>query len=319
MKAALTVGINNYDKLSSLNGCINDATRVQDMLATNGNGSKNFDCKLSTNLNRTKLSDSIRDLFRKKLDIALFYFAGHGNVEDEGGYLMASDSERGDDGVSFSQLFTYAKNSPATNKIIILDCCHSGAAGQVHILDDELSILSEGMTILTAADKDQYAMESGGSGVFTNLLLDALDGSAANLTGDITPGSVYAHIDQSLGSWDQRPLFKTNIRQFVSLRTIKPPISLDDLKRIAEFFPNEGFEFQLDPTYEPEMRGREEGMPPPIDGHTRIFAILQQYNRLNLLVPIDAPHMWHAAMESKSCKLTALGEHYRKLVAKGRI
>ena len=26
-------------------------------------------------------------------------------------------------------------------------------------------------------------------------------------TGDITPGSIYAHIDQSLGAWEQRPLF----------------------------------------------------------------------------------------------------------------
>jgi len=36
-------------------------------------------------------------------------------------------------------------------------------------------------------------------GVFTGLLVDALSGGAANLVGDVTPGSVYAHIDQSLG------------------------------------------------------------------------------------------------------------------------
>jgi hypothetical protein len=32
---------------------------------------------------------------------------------------------------------------------------------------------------------------------------------------------------------------------------------------------------------------------------------------------VGAPHMWHAAMQSKSCQLTVLGEHYRKLVANG--
>ena len=72
-------------------------------------------------------------------------------------------------------------------------------------------------------------------------------------------------------------------------------------------------------TFEPEMKGRDEGMPEPIEENTKIFAILQKYNRLGLLVPIDAPHMWNAAMENKSCKLTALGEHYRKLASKGRI
>ena len=48
-----------------------------------------------------------------------------------------------------------------------------------------------------------------------------------------------------------------------------------------------------------------------------VFAILQKYNRVNLLMPIGAPHMWNAAMDSKTVKLTALGEHYRRLVAKG--
>ena len=46
--------------------------------------------------------------------------------------------------------------------------------------------------------------------------------------GDITPGSVYAHIDQSLGPWAQRPVFKTNVKTFVSLRKTEPPIALAD-------------------------------------------------------------------------------------------
>jgi len=33
----------------------------------------------------------------------------------------------------------------------------------------------------------------------------------------------------------------------------------------------------------------------------------------------DAEHMWHAAMGSKTVRLTALGEHYRRLAEKGRI
>jgi hypothetical protein len=49
---------------------------------------------------------------------------------------------------------------------------------------------------------------------------------------------------------------------------------------------------------------------------TAIFRLLQNYARVNLVRPVDAPHMWHAAMENKSCELTVLGEHYRGL---GRI
>jgi hypothetical protein len=155
--------------------------------------------------------------------------------------------------------------------------------------------------------------------VFTTLLIDALSGPAANLVGHISPGSVYAHIDQSLGAWEQRPVFKTNVKSFVSLRNVQPAASLAELQRIVEFFPTRGFQFRLDPTYEPEMKGRDLGMPNPILEHIQKFAILQRFNRLNLVVPVDSPHMWNAAMESKSCKLTVLGEHYRRLVEKKRI
>src|SRR5699024_1915062 len=141
------------------------------------------------------------------------------------------------------------------NKVIVLDSCHSGIAGDLPI-GNNLANLSEGLTVLTASTKEQYASEENGRGVFTSLFVDALYGSAANLTGDITPGSVYAHIDQSLGAWEQRPVFKTNVKRFVSLRSTTPPIPTEELRLITKLFPSSGFQFQLDPSYEPEMKGR---------------------------------------------------------------
>jgi hypothetical protein len=324
MKIALIVGINFYKHIPGLYGCVNDANNIKSVLERNEGGSVNFDCKLLTassindSISRSELKDNVEILFKTDAEIALFYFAGHGYIEATGGYIIASDSKRGDEGVSLSDILTMANKSKAANKIIILDSCFSGIAG-TSPTGTQLATLSEGLTILTASTEDQYASEENGSGVFTNLIVDALNGSAANLTGDITPGSIYAHIDQSLGAWEQRPVFKTNVKQFVSLRKVSPPISLEDLRKITIYFPSSGIEFALDPTYEPEMKGRDPGMPLPNPENTQIFAILQKYNRLNLLVPIGAPHMWNAAMESKSCKLTALGEHYRRLVDKDRI
>lgn len=323
MRAALIVGIDYYEHVTPLFGCVNDAHSVNAVLERNDGGGLNFDCNLLTGtgpndlIQKNDLKDSIEDLFKKDMDVALFYFAGHGYIESSGGYIIASDSDRGDNGISLSDILTYANNSPAKNKVIILDSCHSGKMGDSP--DKEIANLAEGITVLTASSKEQYASEENGRGVFTTLLVDAMYGSAANLTGDVTPGSIYAHIDQSLGAWEQRPVFKTNVEQFVSLRKVSPRISTNDLRRIDEFFSVPGFEYSLDPTYEPEEKGRDEDMPAPIIENTEVFAILQQYNRLNLLVPVDAKHMWNAAMESKSCKLTALGEHYRRLAEKNRI
>jgi hypothetical protein len=228
----------------------------------------------------------------------------------------------GDDGVALAEIMTLANQSKVQNKVIVLDSCHSGIAGN-HPINATVAEISDGVTILTASTAEQYASEENGSGVFTSLLVDALGGAAANLVGEVTPGGVYAHVDQSLGPWAQRPIFKTNVKRFVSLRKVQPPLELADLRRISEFFPGAGSQFQLDPSYEPERTDTKPveplNVPPPDPEKNAIFAILQRYNRVGLLVPEGVTHMWHAAMQSKTARLTALGEHYRRLAAKGLI
>ncbi|WP_228515861.1 hypothetical protein [Agreia pratensis] len=41
--------------------------------------------------------------------------------------------------------------------------------------------------------------------------------------------------------------------------------------------------------------------------------------KVNLVRPVNAPHMWHAAMKSTACELTVLGQHYWKLVKQNLI
>ena len=323
MRKALVVGINYYAHVTSLHGCVQDAQAVKNVLDRHDDGTVNFDVKLvlatgiADAMNKNVLKDHIRALFADDSEIALLYFAGHGHIEATGGYLCGSECKRGDDGLALGEVLTLANKSSARNKVIVLDSCHSGIAGNP--VGQQTAELTNGMTILTASTESQYASEENGSGVFTGLLVDALGGAACNLVGDITPGSVYAHIDQSLGPWEQRPVFKTNVMSFVSLRKVSPPIGLADLRRLTEFFPRPGFEYRLDPSYEPEITGRPDGAIAPKPENTAKFAILQKYNRVNLLVPVNAPHMWHAAVHSESCKLTVLGEHYRRLVARNRI
>ena len=325
MRKALIVGIDYYSSISHLHGCVNDAHAAKSVLERHTDGTVNFSVKLLSatgshdSVSRSQLKDAVKDLFAGDSETALFYFAGHGFIEVTGGYLITSECHTGDDGLSLNDVLTLANKSSAKNKVVILDSCHSGVAGASSNTEGYSCELAEGMTILTASTAEQYATEQNGSGVFTTLLVDALSGAAANLVGEVTPGSVYAHIDQSLGPWEQRPVFKTNVKSFVSLRRVQPPIALSDLRRIVELFPSPGSEFPLDPSYEPEMKGRDPGMVPPDPENTRTFAVLQKYNRINLLVPVNATNMWNAAMESKTCRLTVLGEHYRALVKKDRI
>lgn len=326
MRKALIVGVDYYDHIGSLNGAVNDAVRVRDVLERNADGSVNFVTPLlltatdeNAAISRHELKDAALELFADPAEIALFYFSGHGYIEDTGGgFVCASDCRRGDDGLSLGELITAADQSPAQNKVIILDSCHSGVAGST--VNRDVALVSDGMTILTASTADQYAMESGGSGVFTDLLVDALEGGAANLLGAITPGSVYAHIDQSLGPWKQRPVFKTNVKKFISLRTGQAAVQLADLQQLPLLFPTPTARFPLDPSYEPKRAGTEEAsVPPPDPVNTVRFALLQRHQSVGLVRPVGAsrPHMWDAAMESKGCELTALGRDYWRLASEG--
>lgn len=317
MRKALIVGIDYYENVSSLFGCVNDAYSLKPILDRHSDGTINFSSKIevSTNessaISRKELKNLTIELFKDDSDVALFYFSGHGYVENSGGYLITSDCQDGDDGFPLTELLQIANGSPARNKILIIDCCHAGFAGKA-TGDEDKSTLSEGLTILTASSETQYAIEENGSGVFTSLLIDALNGSASNLVGEITPGSIYAHIDQSLGPWEQRPIFKTNVKSFTSLRKVQPPIGLTELKEVVELFPSKDFIFPLNPTFEPT----EDSV---IQENAEKFALLQKYNRINLIKPIDEEHMYFAAMNSTGCQLTILGEHYWNLVKKERI
>lgn len=321
MKKALVVGINDYP-YSSLNGCINDANEFADIIESNGDGSPNFDVRLHIDVStKNELRQLVTELFRGESEVALFYFSGHGLTDETDTYLVTPDSDKGDAGFSMTELLTLVNKSKATNKVIFLDCCHSGALGTSGLISDEISSLNKGVTVLTASEKHEVAMEVNGHGVFTRLLLTALRGGAADICGQITPGGVYAYIDQALGPWDQRPVFKTNVKAFNVLRNVPPKITLEVLRKVTQYFDTPEYEFSLDPSYEytnsTEIRHivRE---PFAFQDHVEIFRNLQSYQSVGLVVPIDAQHMYFAAMESKSCKLTALGRHYWNLAKNKR-
>ncbi|MEH6988271.1 caspase family protein [Cytobacillus firmus] len=322
MRKALIVGIDNYPS-SPLHGCINDASAFASIIENNGDGSPNFDLRFHTDVpTKSDLMELIIELFQGDSDTTLFYFSGHGHLDDLGGYIVTPDYKPHDFGVSMDEILTIANNSKSKNKIIILDCCHSGALGSPKQNGGVITQIAEGVSILTASRDYQPALEVNGQGVFTTLLLDALKGGAADLRGHITPGSIYAYIDQALGPWDQRPVFKTNISRFTSLRTVTAQVPVTTIRKLIGYFPTPEQEFDLDPSFEvtnsPDIE-HEVIEPYSIPENVTIFKDLQKFESVGLVVPVDEDHMYFAAMNSKSCRLTALGYHYWRLVKDKRI
>jgi len=321
-KRALVVGINNYPR-SPLNGCINDANDISNILKTHENGNPNFSVKeIHDVATKGDLIGEIKELFNGENDTALFYFSGHGSINELGGYIITPDFSENDLGVSMEDILKLANGSKTKNRIIILDCCYSGAIANPNIEHGSLCTINKGVTILTASRDCESAIESNGRGIFTTLLLEGLKGGAANLEGKVTPSSIYAYIDQALGAWQQRPVFKTNVTEFNPIREVNPQVSKDIIRKLKEYFSSPSEEFKLDPSFEYTNSNHVEHEivnPYADDNNVKIFKNLQKLAGVGLIVPVGEEHMYFAAMHSKSCKLTALGQYYWKLVTETRL
>lgn len=316
-KKALVIGNDLYPECP-LSGCENDAQSIAKLLKRNFDDSPNFSTDLRVNESSRLIKYSIKSLFEGQCDIALLYFAGHGtSSEDESGIV-------GIDGtvVSFSYIMSHVAKSKHRHNILIFDSCFSGEAGHSFSNSDDMASVPSGVTILSACRKNETAAEYSEHGLFTSILIAALSGGAANLLGEITPGAIYAYIDRCLGPWDQRPIFKTHVDSFCSIRKTEAPVPLAVLRKLPSLFPSPVYTFTLDPSYEPTNSPTIEHKviePHANNNNVAVFHDLQMLARVGLVVPFGAEHMYFAAMESKGCKLTPIGIHYWELASQEKI
>ncbi len=319
MRRALLVGIDEYSA-DSLSGCTSDADRMAEVLARHEDGSPNFDCRPLlaptggglARVTRTALRREIDTLFKSPADLALLHFSGHGTVNNLDGYLVTQDAAQYDEGVSMTEVLKLANESPVKEVVVFLDCCHSGALGAVPSIDDKRAILRQGISILTASRAAEVSVEVGGGGLFTSLVVDALRGGAVDLRGNVTPSAIYAFVEAALGAWDQRPLFKAHVSEVVALRKCTPPIDLSIVRDLPSLFPLPAEDLELSPQHEEtSMDAKPE--------RVAVFRKLQALNRVHLVVPVSAPHMYEAAMQKKACRLTATGRYYWRLARDRRV
>jgi hypothetical protein len=146
-------------------------------------------------------------------DKVLFYFAGHGKRSRRSGlpYLVASNTiseALNATGIAVDTILRILRESNCRQRLLILDCCHSGAVGEIFRgsdVGDSIATLarSTGTYILTASTGIQTAAEretdvgDGGSGVFTRFLVEGLETGEAQTSRDgeiITVDDLYDYV-----------------------------------------------------------------------------------------------------------------------------
>jgi len=163
--------------------------------------------------------------------LALLYFTGHGLKDDDGRLYLAMTNTRRDSllftALSAEQIDQAMSGCMSRQKVLILDCCYSGAfpAGRLAKGDTAVHALERfqgrGRTVLTASDATQYSFEGNQprgqavQSVFTRHLVAGLRDGSADLDGDgdITLDELYSYVhDRVVDEMpQQRPKKQDNV------------------------------------------------------------------------------------------------------------
>jgi YVTN family beta-propeller protein len=182
-----------------------------------------------------RVGEAIADLYRdrRRDDLTLLYFTGHGLKDEEGRlYLATTNTRRGSllfSSLPAEQIDQAMSGCMSRQKVLILDCCYSGAfpAGRIAKADSDIHTLERfqgrGRTVLTASDAMQYSFEGGDrplgeaapQSVFTRHLVAGLRDGSADLDGDgdITIDELYSFVyDRVVDEMpQQRPKKQENV------------------------------------------------------------------------------------------------------------
>ena len=159
MKQALIVGVDYYKK-GLLNNCVTDARNINHALASGwGNGANVQLAAANTEsnaINKDTLVQQISTLFATDSETALFYFSGHGYIDNDGnGYILTSDCNCMSDGLAIAELLCITHDSKAKDKTIILNFCHGGCL--TNVASDTYMLLYDNVTIINAAASSRLA------------------------------------------------------------------------------------------------------------------------------------------------------------------
>jgi Caspase domain len=329
-RRALIVGINTYNGGNDLNACVADAKAMADILSRHKDGERNFDCLVwldqtedGSVITRSKLRAALTELFNFRGDV-LLYFSGHGFLTKTGGLLCTSDATKDDWGIPMQEVVDLTNLSSAHQVLLILDCCHSGdIANPVTMNTDSgkspLAALRENMTVIAASRATEGAIEAGGHGLFTAALVDALEGGAADHMGFVTAPALYGYVSRRFTAWDQRPVYKTNATEVLTVRECEPLIGRFQLRQLAMYFPTFDHKYRLDPEYEPE--DEQGNVKEPVNKEkVAIAQLFKSYRDAGLLKPSDPKlQLYWAARRSQTVELTPRGREYWWLVVNDKL
>ena len=199
-RLALLVGTSEYpecEKLAPLHGSLLDVDAMQRVLVANGEFASD-DVVVLKNASRQVIEDAIHNLFngrdRQKDDLVLFYFSGHGIVDEANRLFLGTPSTRKEGSkivrpttVAAAYLHDAMNDSKSQHQVLIFNCCFSGAFAQgMTVMDDgsvnlKNQLGGKGRAILTSSSSTQFSFQPDGEmSIYTRYLVEGIESGAAD-------------------------------------------------------------------------------------------------------------------------------------------
>ncbi len=152
------------------------------------------------NPQHSEMAEKIETWFRRRMvdDLVLLYISGHGVKSVQRELFFAASNTRKEreelvtaTAVQARFIHDCIRASKAKRQILILDCCFSGAFGDLLVRDDGAIDIattcgSEGRVVLTSSSSTQYSFEqrNGNLSIYTSYLVEGIETGAADLNND---------------------------------------------------------------------------------------------------------------------------------------
>lgn len=272
---ALVVGISSYQHLPSLGAPAQDAEAIAQQLESYGDfrvtrlpemvKAGQLQVGVKTPVPLAQLEAALVQLFKPKGNniphTALFYFSGHGLQKEAGireGFLATSEvnPQAHFYGLSLFWLRRLLQESPVRQRIILLDCCHSGEI--LNFLEADPGAKSGTDRLFMAASREYesaYEAIAGNYSVFTQALTNGLDPRRL-ANGIVSNYALTDWVSSALKGEVQQPLFENSGSEIILTRgqgtqtVLQPSLA-------QEICPYRGLEF-FDEHHADYFFGREE-------------------------------------------------------------
>lgn len=208
----LLVGVGAYqdENLNSLSYAVADCQGLAEALKQANHKYIPIEIQTLENSSLSEIRHSLKQIVTSAnpQDILLFYFCGHGDLENytQQPVLCLTDTQKNNllnTGLLIDELLQRLANCQASQQIVILDACHSGGLSLRDALTPKLleklqtaTRYNRGFYALLSCDTEQKSWEFPelDHGVFTYFLIRGLLGEAADAKGEIEAKTLYKYV-----------------------------------------------------------------------------------------------------------------------------